>query len=269
MKRILILTLCALLFGACASPEQRLVIIHVNDTHSHLDPERSGEYEGRGGVIERAAYIDSVRQAVGEENVLLLHAGDWDQGTSYYNVLNGDLEIDLMNALGYDCVTFGNHEFDNNIEDLQRRVARLEVPVACANYDFSPFELGKYVHPYVIVRKAGYKIGIVGMLPDITKVVDRSVSDRLPHLDDVEMLGKWSDYLKNEEKCDLVILLSHMGYREDMDIVSKVTNVDLVIGGHSHTYLKDISYAEDKSGRPVPVVQDWKWGLELGQIEVY
>ena len=269
MKRILTFALCALLFGAMNASAQKLVILHVNDTHSHLDAERSGELEGQGGVIERAAYIDSVRKAVGKKNVLLLHAGDWNQGTSYFNVLKGDLEIDLLNALKYDCVTFGNHEFDNNLEDLGRRVSKLNAKVACANYDFSPFELGKYVEPYRIIKRGGMKIGIVGMLCDITKVVDRSVSDRVPHLDDVTVLNKWADYLKNDQKCDLVILLSHMGYQEDMAMVPLTSNIDLVIGGHSHTLLSKMMSANDKDGRPVPVVQDWKWGLEIGRIDVY
>lgn len=269
MKRLLIIALGAMLFGAVNASAQRLVILHVNDTHSHLDPERGGELEGRGGVIERAAYIDSVRKAVGRNRVLLLHAGDWNQGSSYFNVLKGDLEIELMNALKYDCVTFGNHEFDNGIEDICRRVAGLDAKVACANYDFSPFELGRYVEPYRIVRRGGMKIGIVGMLTDVSKVVDRSVADRLPKLDDAEVLDRWAAHLKNVEKCDLVILLSHMGYQEDMSVVSQVSNIDLVIGGHSHTFLKDISYAGDKTGRQVPVVQDWKWGLEVGRIDIY
>lgn len=269
MKRLVIIALSALLLGAFNASAQKLVILHVNDTHSHLDPERNGKEAGQGGVIERAAYIDSVRKAVGKNKVLLLHAGDWNQGTSYYNVLNGDLEGDLVNALGYDCVTFGNHEFDNDLEDLGRRVAKLKTNVICANYDFSPFELGKYVKPYCIIKRGGMKIGIVGMLCNISTVVDRKVADRVPHFDDVEVLNKWADYLKNDQKCDLVILLSHLGFQEDMAITPKISNVDIIIGGHSHTFLKDINYANDKTGKPVPVVQDWKWGLEFGRIDVY
>ena len=121
MKRLLLSMVCLLAVMAGASA-QRLVIIHVNDTHSHLDPERTGDDVGRGGIIERAAYIDSVRNAVGKDKVLLLHAGDWNQGSPYYSIFGGDLEVSLINAVKYDCLTLGNHEFDNGIEDLARRV---------------------------------------------------------------------------------------------------------------------------------------------------
>jgi 5'-nucleotidase len=145
----MILALCAIAFCACA-PKQ-LTLLHLNDTHSHNDPLRSGE----AGVIERAAYIDSVRAADGEKNVLLLHAGDFSQGTSYFTIMRGDLETNLINALGYDCITLGNHEFDNGLEELGRRLANTNCPVVVANYDFSPFEAGKYIKPYAILEKAG------------------------------------------------------------------------------------------------------------------
>ena len=124
-----------------------LVILHANDTHSHFEPDRSGEYPGLGGIIERAAFVDSVRAAAGPENVLLLHAGDFSQGTTYFSELHGDLEVQALNAMGYDVVTLGNHEFDNGLEDLGRRLSSLEMPVVVCNYDFSPFEAGKYIKP--------------------------------------------------------------------------------------------------------------------------
>ncbi|MBO7622570.1 MAG: FtsW/RodA/SpoVE family cell cycle protein, partial [Bacteroidales bacterium] len=135
MRKLIYIAL-ALALAAC-QPAQRLVILHVNDTHSHFEPVRSGEEAGLGGVIERAAYIDSVRAAEGAENVLLLHAGDFSQGTSYFTVLGGDLEIATINAMGYDAITLGNHEFDNGIEELARRMSMVKCPVVCASYDFS------------------------------------------------------------------------------------------------------------------------------------
>ena len=136
-----------LLFPAAtpATAQKKLTIIHLNDTHSHLEPERTGDDAGRGGVIERAAYRDSVIRAEGRRNVLMLHAGDFNQGTSYFSVLGGDLEVELINALRYDCITLGNHEFDNGIEDLTRRVKRIKCPVVVANYDFTslPWWRGK------------------------------------------------------------------------------------------------------------------------------
>ena len=141
-----------------AAAAQDLTILHMNDTHSHIDPERSGRDAGKGGVVEQAAYIDSVRTAVGRKNVLLLHAGDFGQGTSYFTELNGNIEIDVLNAMQFDAVCLGNHEFDNGMEELARRIGNLDVPVVCANYEFSGSPLEGLVDPYIIVRKAGKKI---------------------------------------------------------------------------------------------------------------
>ncbi len=271
-KSLAILAAALVLLCACQPKQHKLVILHLNDTHSHFEPLRSGAEAGQGGVIERAAYIDSVRAAEGEENVLLLHAGDFSQGSSYFTQLGGDLEIATINAMRYDVICLGNHEFDNGIEELARRLSVVDCPVVCANYDFSPFEAGKYIKPYAIVEKAGRKIGVFGLLTDILKVVDRSISDRLPKFDDVETAQKWADYLRNEEHCDLVIALTHIGYDgeefTDPVLVSRTRNIDLVVGGHSHTFLEKMEFVKNLDGKPVPIVQDGCWGLNVGQIDV-
>ncbi|MBQ2551074.1 MAG: metallophosphoesterase, partial [Bacteroidales bacterium] len=161
-------------------PRKHLTIVHVNDTHSHFEPLRSGAEAGLGGIIERAAYIDSVRAADGAENVLLLHAGDFSQGTTYFSELGGNLEIQEINNMGYDVVTLGNHEFDNGIEALGRRLSSLNCPVVCCNYDFSPFEAGQYIKPYVILEKAGLKIGVIGVLCNLKAMVAAEISNRIP-----------------------------------------------------------------------------------------
>ena len=271
MKKLL-LTLVCLLAVVTGASAQRLVILHVNDTHSHLDPERNGRDVGRGGVIERAAYIDSLRKAVGKDKVLLLHAGDWNQGSPYYTIYEGDLEVSLINALKYDCLTLGNHEFDNGIDDLARRVKNIKSPVVCANYDFSPFEMGRRgVPPYTIVRRGGMKIGIIGILTDINKVVAYETASRVPRseLSDGEVINKWADYLRNKKKCDMVIALSHMGLNEDLEVIPEIRNVDIVIGGHSHTFMNGMEYRTDLDGKQVPVIQDGCWGLNIGRIDVY
>ena len=171
MKKI-VFALMAVVLAACSGGNE-LVILHLNDTHSHIDPERSGEYKGRGGVIEHAVFIDSVRNASGASNVLLLHGGDFSQGTSYFTEMGGDIEIDVLNATGYDVVTLGNHEFDNGIVELARRLSSLDAKVVCANYDFTGTPLEPYVKPYTIVKKAGKKIGIIGLLTDISRVSGR------------------------------------------------------------------------------------------------
>ena len=269
MKRFFSIALCIIFIGVFDACAQKLVILHVNDTHSHLEPERSDDLNGRGGFIEISAYVDSVRKAEGRRNVLLLHAGDWNQGTSYFNVFKGELEINILNAMKFDCVTLGNHEFDNGIEDLAMRLDRLDAEVVCANYDFSSLPLGSKVKPYTIVKRGGRKIGIIGATCKLSRVVDANIASRIPEIPEVEeTVNKWADYLKKEKGCDMVILLSHMGYSADLSAVTGLRNVDLVIGGHSHTKLDGFKYVEDADGKEVPVIQDWEWGLEVGKIEV-
>lgn len=270
MKRIY--TLLVLSFAAFAASAQDLTILHLNDTHSHIDPERNVNYLGQGGVIEQAAFIDSVRVADGKKNVLLLHAGDFGQGSSYFTELNGDLEISVINAMQYDAVALGNHEFDNGIDELARRIRNLDVPVVCANYDFTGSQLEGLVKPYVVVKKAGKRIGIIGALTDVSTVVDRSVADKMKYLDPIEETNKYAEYLKNEKKCDLIICLSHLGYgrgkHTDCEIAPHLRNVDIIVGGHSHTKIDEYTSVKDLDGKEVVIVQDGSWGLEIGQISV-
>ncbi len=257
-----------------AEPDTHLVILHTNDTHSHFEPVRDDEYPGMGGIIERAAYLDSVRVAEGPENVLLLHAGDFSQGTTYFSELGGNLEIQALNAMKYDVVTLGNHEFDNGLEDLGRRLSSLEMPVVVCNYDFSPFEAGKYIKPYVIVEKAGLKIGVIGVLCDLKSMVAGDIAERVPEFPMVETVQKYADLLKVDEGCDLVIALTHIGYEEhtpgditDPILCSKTRNLDLVVGGHSHTFLEEMVYLPNVDGVPTPIVQDGCYGIFWGRID--
>lgn len=269
MRKLLAILFVALLLVSCER-KPRLVILHCNDTHSFMEPVRFGKNAGRGGAIERAAFIDSVRCAMGEDRVLLLHAGDFNQGTSYFSELGGDVEINVANALRYDCIAIGNHEFDNGIEDLAARLSRLDgISVVCANLDLSPFELGEYVKPYAIFERGGMKIGIIGLAPDLRSVVAATISARIPQLDNVEVVNRYSAILRNEEKCDLVILLTHIGYDEDQELVPLVHGVDLVVGGHSHTKVDDFIYVDDADGKPVRIITDGSWGIEMGQINIY
>lgn len=266
MKKTIIAILAA--FAALSLDAQNLTILHLNDTHSHVDPERSGEYKGLGGVVEQAAYIDSVRKADGKRNVLLLHAGDFSQGTSYFTELGGDIEIDLLNAAGYDVVTLGNHEFDNGSAELARRLKNLDAEVVCANYDFTGTPLEGLVKPYTIVRRAGLKIGIIGLLTDISRVVDKKLVGELEYQDPASVINRCAAVLRNEEGCDLVLCLSHLGFSLDVEVVPQIRNVDVIVGGHSHTELDTIEYVKDLDGKEVPVVQDWCWGMSVGNLKV-
>ncbi|MCR5004058.1 MAG: metallophosphoesterase [Bacteroidales bacterium] len=269
MIRRSILLFSAVLLSVCVASAQNsrhLTVLHVNDTHSHIDPERGGESRGHGGVIERAAIVDSVRKADGKRNVLLLHAGDFSQGTSYFTLLKGDVEISLLNAMKYDCIALGNHEFDNGVDELGRRLGNLKMPVVCANYDFSRCALGKYVKPYVIIRRAGVRIGIIGLLTDVSTVVAHDIAEQFKYIDPAESVNRYVAEIK--DKCDYIIVLSHIGFDEDCDLVGKVSGVDLVIGGHSHTDLDGLPMVKDMTGKDIPVVQDWCWGLEVGKLDI-
>ena len=227
--------------GSGSTP--RLTILHVNDTHSHLEPIRTGQYAGLGGILERTAYIDSVRKADGPENVLLLHAGDFCQGTTYFSEFGAPLMVKVLNAMHYDVATLGNHEFDNGIEALGEALSACEVPVVCCNYDFSPFEAGKYIRPYVILEKAGLKIGVIGVLCPLKEHGGRRY--RQPP-------GKLTWFPPSRSmptmpppQCDLVIALTHIGYKEhnpgDLTgphALRRHRNIDLFVGGHSHTFLE-------------------------------
>jgi len=265
----------ALLALAPSASAQKLTILHTNDTHSHIDPERGGIDNGHGGVIERAAFIDSVRVADGAKNVLLLDAGDFDQGSSYFTMLGGDLEVSLLNAMSYDAVAIGNHEFDNGLDELARRMHNVKGDVLCANYDFSGFELDKYVKPYAIYKRGGFKVGVIGLLCDVRSVVASETAAKLKYLSPAEVTNKWADYLKNEKGCDLIIVLSHLGYdgRPDSDgndcgLAAQSRNIDIIIGGHSHTNLPEPTIVKDLDGKSVTIVQDYRWGLYVGKFDI-
>ena len=251
----------------------KLTIVHVNDTHSHFEPERSGEYAGMGGALERAAYVDSVRVADGASNVLLLHAGDFCQGTSYFSELKGVVEVSDLNAMGYDVVTLGNHEFDNGIEGLGQLLSGLNMPVVVCNYDFSPFEAGKYIQPYVIVEKAGLKIGVVGVLCGLKDMVAGDIANRIPAFDTVPTVQKYVDLLRPQ--CDVVIALTHIGYVEhnpgdliDSQLAAATRGIDLIVGGHSHTFLEEPDYVANLDGERVPIVQTGWMGVYMGEFHV-
>ena len=251
----------------------KLTILHVNDTHSHIEPVRVGDEAGQGGILERAAYVDSVRRADGPENVLLLHAGDYSQGTSYFATFGIPFQVQCINAMGYDAITFGNHEFDNGIEALGEAMSGCEVPIVCCNYDFSSFELGKYVKPYVIVEKAGLRIGIIGVLCPLGNMVQGDISNRLPVLDMIPTVQKYADLLRPQ--CDLVIALTHIGYTEhnpgdttDPMLVAATRNIDVVVGGHSHTYMSEPAYERNLDGVRIPIVQTGWAGANMGEFHV-
>jgi len=265
MRRLVYILGLSLALAACSGP--RLVIVHCNDTHSHFDPVKGGVSDGKGGIIERAAFVDSVRAKYGSK-MLLLHAGDFNQGTTYYSELKGSLEPKMVNAMGYDCLTLGNHELDDGLESLYNRLSQINCPIVCANCEF-PAPLNNIIEPYTIIKRNGLKIGIIGMLSDVSTNVANTIASRVQQLDNAKVVNEWAPYLKNDEGCDMVILLSHLGYDNDQALVPQIRCVDIIVGGHSHTFVDDFIYVTDADGKQVPIITDGCFGVEMGEIKVY
>ena len=265
MMRKLLLSICIAFAAVACQP--RLVIIHTNDTHSHFDPVRGGKSDGLGGIIERAAFADSIRSVYPPEKVLMLHAGDFNQGTSYHSELGGSLEPRMVNAMGYDCITLGNHELDEGIESLAERLSKVECPIVCANCEF-PDILQQYIKPVAVIERGDMRIGIIGMESDIATMVAAPIAQRIRQLDNVEVVNKWATHLRKDVLCNFIILLSHLGYDVDQEIVPQTKGLDIVIGGHTHTFVDDLIYVRDAGGKKVPIITDGCWGLQMGLIKI-
>ena len=250
------------------------MILHTNDSHSQIEEVRTGKGAGTGGVHRRAEYFHQVLSQYGKDHVLIVDAGDYNQGTPYFTVFNGDLEMEVMNSLGYEVVAIGNHEYDNGVDELARRLSKARFQTVCANYDFSGTALEPLVKPYVIVEKAGKKIGIFGLTVPLRTLVARQNLKGIVYMDAFASADKWADYLKNVEKCDLVIALTHLGYSgypdqaNDVALAKDSENIDIIIGGHSHTFLKTDRVYKNRVGRDVVVVQAGAQGEWVGRFDI-
>ncbi|MFN8244739.1 MAG: metallophosphatase [Ferruginibacter sp.] len=255
------------------SDVKRLTILHTNDTHSRLEPFPldGGKNEGLGGVAARATLISEIRQQ--EEQVLLLDAGDIFQGTPYFNIYKGEPEIKAMTALGYDAATMGNHDFDAGLENFANQLQHARFPILLCNYDFTGTPMENKSQPFKIFRKGGLKIGVTGVGIRMKGLVPDELFGNTRYLDPVEELNKMAGQLRNEHRCDMVICLSHLGYQYKDDkisdeILAKSTeNVDLIIGGHTHTFLEEPVLYKSRSGSDVIVNQVGWAGIVLGRLD--
>lgn len=258
-------------FGLAA---RDLVILHTNDTHSLIDPDR----DGAGGVLQRKAIIDSVRKA--EKDVLLVDAGDKVQGTLYFKFFKGDVEYPLQNLLGVDISILGNHEFDNGMQMLAKNEATQKAELLSANYDFSGTPAEGLFKPYTIKKIGGKKIGFVGINVDPESLIAEKTREGLKYSYAIEAANKWADFLKNKKNCDLVVAVTHIGYKvggnraDDVKLAQQSKDIDIIIGGHSHT-LVDPEHPEinphlvnNAEGRPVLITQCGKSGKYIGEIRV-
>jgi 5'-nucleotidase len=254
-------------------PEETLTVLHTNDVHSHVEPfpDDDKKYPGLGGAEYRAAIIKKFRKE--NSHVLVLDAGDIFQGTPYFNFFHGDIEIDLMNKMGYEAATIGNHDFDGGIETLSKQISRAAFPFVNCNYDFNSTPVEGKVHKHVIIKKGKLKIGITGCGVELNGLVPDKLYANTRYLDPVTCVQQEADILKYEKKCHLVICLSHLGYKYDNDKVSdvvlaqKTRNIDLIIGGHTHTFLNAPVAEKNKDGKEVYINQVGWAGVQLGCVE--
>jgi 5'-nucleotidase len=259
----------------CGAWAENLVILHTNDTHSTIDPDANG----RGGVLQRKAIIDSVRSA--EKNVILVDAGDVVQGTLYFREFKGDVEYPLMEKLGYDIRVLGNHEFDNGINDLAKYYKNLKGKAISANYDFSGTPLDGVFLPYVVKTVDGKRIGFFGLNVDPYSLIDDRNMGGIRFKDVISTANATAAKLRKQEKCDLVVAVTHIGYTTkqekttDVDLAKASRDIDVIIGGHSHTVVcpgnadsETPCYVDNAAGRPVLIAQTGKYGPYLGYINI-
>lgn len=273
------LSAAALLAGQWAAAEdtavQRLVILHTNDVHSRLDafPMDGSRNQGAGGIAARAKLISDIR-AEGDQ-VLLLDAGDIFQGTPYFNLYKGEPEMKAMQMMGYDACTMGNHDFDAGLENFATQLQHVRFPVLLCNYDFTETPMEHKSVPYKIFTKGKLKIGVTGVGIEMKGLVPDNLAGNTKYLDPVQKLKETADHLKRTKGCDMVICLSHLGYqyREnsnkicDIVLAKETEHVDLIIGGHTHTFLDEPVLVKNKTGEDVLINQVGWGGIRLGRLD--
>ena len=257
--------------------ERKITILHTNDVHSHIDPfpENHPRNPAMGGVARRANLIEQIRKE--ETNVLLLDAGDIFQGTPYFNYYGGELEFKLMSMMKYDLATMGNHDFDNGIDGFYAQLPHANFEFVSANYDFKNTELNGIVKPYKTFKKEGIKIGVFGLGVQLEGLVDKKLYKETVYNNPIEVATDISKQLKEVEKCDLIICLSHLGFDyknepekvSDMKLATLTQDIDLIIGGHTHTFLDKPIIKTNKVGKQVVVNQVGAYGINLGRIDFY
>lgn len=256
---------------------KHITILHTNDVHSYIDPFPADHPKNpnMGGVARRASLIETIRKE--NPNVLLLDAGDIFQGTPYFNYYGGELEFKLMSMMKYDVATIGNHDFDNGIDGLYAQFPHKTFDFVSANYNFKNTILDTHIKPYVIKYVDGVKIGIFGLGVELDGLVDKKNYKETQYLNPIEIATDMTRILKQNNKCDLVICLSHLGFRYkdepnkvcDILLAQKTKDIDLIIGGHTHTFLEKPVIEKNSEGKEVLINQVGCYGINLGRIDFY
>lgn len=274
MKKIFLIFCCLGFTASVSWAQKHLTILHSNDTHSCVMPLKEMLADtmlaGRGGYMRRASMIEEERKK--DPALLLFDSGDFSQGSSFYTMFKGDVEVGLMNVMRYDAATIGNHEFDFGLDNMARLFKMAKFPIVCSNYDFGDTELAKIVKPYIIIKRNGVKIGVFALSPKLKGLVSTKNYGPLQYKNPSEVAQNMIDLLKGKKKCDYVICLSHLGWEvSDFPcdrVIRETSGLDLVLDGHTHTYLEKLEYVKDKSGRMVPVNQNGKHGAFVAKISL-
>lgn len=273
LRKTVVLYMLLLFTAVGAYAQKHLEVLHTNDTHSCIMPLNPNLADtavaGRGGFLRRVAMIKEERAK--NPDLLLIDSGDFSQGSPFYTMFKGDVEVGLMNLMGYDAVTIGNHEFDFGLENMARIFKMAKFPVVCANYDFTGTCVEGLVKPYVIIKRNGLKIGLFGLSPQLEGLVDLSKCKGVTYLDPVEVGNRVAAELKHDKKCDVVICVSHLGWLRpdemgDQKLLASSKDIDLVLGGHSHSYFKELRYVNNADGKAVPVDQNGKNAMYVGKL---
>jgi 5'-nucleotidase len=252
----------------------KLTILHTNDVHSRVEPfpMDGGRNQGKGGVAKRAALIDKIRSQ--EQNVLLFDAGDIFQGTPYFNFFAGELEMKLMSAMKYDAGTIGNHDFDNGLDGFAKQLPYANFPILNTNYTLTDTVLHDKVTPYKIFKRDGVKVGVFGLGIELNGLVPKKLYGNAVYNDPIKSADEWSKKLRHDLKCDYVVCLSHLGFKygdskvSDHTLAANTSEIDLIIGGHTHTFLNDAIIIKNKNGEPVTINQVGFAGIMLGRIDL-
>lgn len=273
LRKTVVLYMLLLFMAVGAYAQKHLEVLHTNDTHSCIMPLNPNLADtavaGRGGFLRRVAMIKEERAK--NPDLLLIDSGDFSQGSPFYTMFKGDVEVGLMNLMGYDAVTIGNHEFDFGLENMARIFKMAKFPVVCANYDFTGTCVEGLVKPYVIIKRNGLKIGLFGLSPQLEGLVDLSKCKGVTYLDPIEVGNRVAAELKHDKKCDVVICVSHLGWLRpdemgDQKVLASSKDIDLVLGGHSHSYFKALRYVNNADGKAVPVDQNGKNAMYVGKL---
>ena len=274
MKRISIFFIFVLAVTVVAKAQKQIVILHTNDTHSTIEPvskySKVKEAAGKAGCVRRATMVKQLREQ--NPDILLFDSGDFSQGSTFYTMYKGDVEVGLMNIMGYDAATIGNHEFDFGLDNLARLARQAKFPIVCSNCDFTGTPCQDVIKKYCVVVRDGVRIGVFGLTPKIEGLVMKENIAGVKYIDPIQATKEMVSVLRDKERCDIVVCLSHLGWKlapeyiDDQVLISSTTGIDIVLGGHSHTYMKEMEWVDNAEGKSIPVDQNGKHGAFVGKI---